>query len=116
MTVIEFFNKTAIENMLSALLCQPERVIYIGYSNKQMRAAMAIYREVLDARCVDTELSFVNVNRNDLKAITEALDAVHNLISGSVVLPDDHQSALRQFCHFRGIRQQRAGRRCRWWW
>lgn len=76
MTVIEFFNKTAIENMLSALLCQPDRVIYLGYSNKQMRAAMAVYQEVLDSRCVETELSCVAVNRNDLAAITDALEKI----------------------------------------
>lgn len=90
MTIIEFFNKTAIENILSALVCQPERVIYIGYSNRQMRAAIEVYGEVLRSRCVDTELSFVNVNRNDLRAITDALeklvlehdDCVFNLDGG----------------------------------
>ena len=42
MTVIEFFDKNAIENMLSALLCQPDKVVYIGSSKKQMANPLSV--------------------------------------------------------------------------
>ena len=90
MTVIEFFDQTAIENVLSALLCRPDRVIYVGYSAKKMCAAMEIYREILASRCLQVELSCRGVSRNDLQAIVETLtqiveeydDCVFNLDGG----------------------------------
>ncbi len=76
MTVIEFFDKTSIENMLSAMLCRPERVIYIGYNRKQMERVLPIYREVLDGRGLAPELLVQAVNRNDLHAAVDKLTAI----------------------------------------
>lgn len=73
MTVIEFFDKNAIGNMLSALLCQPDKVVYIGSSKKQMDARLETYREVLKARCLDVELVSRGVGRNKLRSIVDAL-------------------------------------------
>ena len=36
MTVIEFFDKNAIDNMLSALCCQPERILFVGHNRTQI--------------------------------------------------------------------------------
>ena len=73
MTVIEFFDKNAIENMLSALLCQPDKVVYIGSSKKQMDARLENYRKVLKARCLETELVSHSVGRNKLQSIVAVL-------------------------------------------
>ena len=76
MTVIEFFDKAAIENMLSALLCGPDRVIFIGDSAKRMNRSMSAYREVLANRGLSVELMCRSVRKNDLKAIVTALTEI----------------------------------------
>lgn len=76
MTVIEFFGKAAIENVLSALLCGPERVIFIGDSTKRMKRSLEAYREVLADRGQQVELLCHGVRRNDLGAIVETLTAI----------------------------------------
>lgn len=76
MTVIEFFDKTAIENMLSALLCDPQRVIYIGDDRKRMKQAICAYQQVLKGRFLDVELQYKSVNKNDLKCIVDVLSQV----------------------------------------
>ncbi len=91
MTIIEFFDKTAIENMLSALLCQPDQVIFVGHNRKQMERCLPAYRQVLADRGLQVELcNPVTLNRNNLQAIVEKLsqivenhhDCVFNLDGG----------------------------------
>lgn len=78
MTVIEFFDKTAIENMLSALLCQPERVIYIGDSAKRMKQSIECYKEVLRGRDMDVEMQYRTVPKNRLQEIVSELEKLVN--------------------------------------
>ncbi len=40
MTIIEFYDKNAIENIAGALLCAPERVIFVGDKHKKMEKSM----------------------------------------------------------------------------
>lgn len=90
MTVIEFFGKAAIENMLSALLCGPDRVVFIGDSTKRMNRSLEAYREVLKGRGLNVELLCHGVRKNHLGAIVEVLtqivereaDCVFNLDGG----------------------------------
>lgn len=78
MTVIEFFDKTSVENVLGALLCRPERVIYLGSSTKQMKRQVAAYEEILRERGFSGELIYKSVNRNSLQSILDVLeDLVH---------------------------------------
>lgn len=76
MTIIEFFDKAAIENVLSALLCGPDRVVYIGDSAKKMNKALAGYRTVLEDRGNPAVLECQAVNKNDLRKIVEVLSAI----------------------------------------
>lgn len=90
MTIIEFFDKSAIENILSALLCAPDRVVFIGDSTKRMKRSLEAYREVLKGRALNVELLCHGVRKNDLGAIVEVLtqivereaDCVFNLDGG----------------------------------
>ncbi len=76
MTVIEFFDKASIENVLSALLCGPERVVFIGDSTKRMKRSLEAYRKVLEGRGLQVELLCHGVRKNDLNAIVEVLTAI----------------------------------------
>lgn len=76
MTIIEFFDKTALENIASALFCKPERVILVGDHHKQMERAIEIYRDVLNKNDITTELSYEVIEKNNLQNIEEALAAI----------------------------------------
>lgn len=79
MTIIEFFDKTAIENILSTLLCAPDRVIFVGNNRKQMKRAIEKYREVLDGRGIRVVFEEpVSANRNNLQHIVEKLSVIVN--------------------------------------
>lgn len=77
MTIIEFFDKNAIENMLSALVCQPDRVVFVGHNRKQMEKCMEHYRAVIRGRGLPVELLPPrSINRNNLPRVVEALSGI----------------------------------------
>ena len=77
MIVVEFFDKNAIENMLSAMLCQPEKVLFVGNSKKQMDTKLEVYREVLKTRCLENVvLDSIGLDQNNLAHIIEVLSGI----------------------------------------
>ena len=76
MTVIEFFDKNDIENITSILLLQPDRVIFVGDSKKQMRRAITRYELLLATRGIRTKMDVTSVNRNDLSSIVATLSDI----------------------------------------
>lgn len=73
MTLIEFYDKAAIENIAGALLCRPDRMILLGDRHKQMERSRALYRGVLRRKGIETEIVCRTVNKNDLAGIVSAL-------------------------------------------
>ncbi len=77
MTVIEFFDReSAVENIASALICKPERVVFIGSNAKRMKKSIENYKTVLDGRGINVDFSFKSVSRNNLGAIIAAIESV----------------------------------------
>lgn len=76
MTIVEFFDKSAIENILSALVCRPDRVVFIGDSLKRMERRVTAYRQVLESRDIRAELVCKSVNKNDLLGIAKVLSQI----------------------------------------
>ncbi len=73
MTVVEFFDKSPIQNIASALLLRPERVVFVCDDEDEARAATALYRRVLSCRKIDTRLDIRRVNRQNLEAVIDVL-------------------------------------------
>lgn len=73
MTVIEFFDKDAIENVISSLLCNPDKVVFVGDNMKAMNKAIARYDRVLKNHEKSVEFYPVSVNRNILNEIVTVL-------------------------------------------
>ena len=79
MTVIEFFDKdSAIENIVSTLLCKPEKVVFIGNGSKKMRRSIEKYKELALARGVAVEFEIKSVQTNNLMAVVGAIEDVIN--------------------------------------
>ncbi len=76
MTVVEFFDKCTIENILSALVCQPEQVVFLGEDAGSMNRGLAAYRQILKRRGSTTQLSCKRVSGNDLPGILAILEKI----------------------------------------
>ena len=76
MTIIEFFDNTSIENIVSALLCNPDKVILVGDNGKRMKKYIDIYNEVLSNRNINVELRYKTVNKNNLSNIIRILTEI----------------------------------------
>ena len=73
MTLMEFFEKDAIENICSSLTKTPDRVILIGDKLKLMQRQAENYKAILSARGLDVEFICRAVNKNKMQTIIDAL-------------------------------------------
>lgn len=76
MTLIEFFEKDAIENICSSLAKAPERVILLGDKLKLMQRHAECYKTVLAARGVFSEFICRTVNKNKMQTVIDALSEI----------------------------------------
>ncbi len=77
MTVIEFFDReSAVENIASALLCSPEKVVFIGGNSRLMKRRAENYKSVIESRGLKVDFQFKSVSRNNLDAIVDVLENV----------------------------------------
>jgi hypothetical protein len=73
MTIIEFFSKTALENIAGALLCKPDRVILVGDDRRKMERSARLYPSILRERGLFTEFICKTINPYDLQGIIQGL-------------------------------------------
>lgn len=76
MTIVEFYDKYAVENVAGALLCNPERLILVGKNLKKMERSKQIYRELFESRGLQTEILCRPVQWQELGEITDTLAAL----------------------------------------
>lgn len=69
MTLIEFFDSSATENIVGILYAAPERAVFVGDRRRKMEKALGIYRTFLAKKGISTSLSYKAVNRNKLSNI-----------------------------------------------
>lgn len=75
MTVVEFFDRAAIENIISCIALDPSRIVYVGIKNK-MKAFEDTLRSFIAQRNKQIEISFCPINKNDLSSIVETLEGI----------------------------------------
>ena len=76
MTIIELFDKTSIENMVSTLLVKPEKVYFVCHNKKQVNKKIDKYLKTAQNRGIDVKMEAVPVNRNNLDSIVEVLSKI----------------------------------------
>lgn len=76
MTIIEFYDKVAIENIAGAMLCSADKIILVGDKKNKMERSRKIYQNILDNRGVNTTVSHMCINRNNLQNIVEVLTEI----------------------------------------
>ncbi len=73
MTYIEFFTKTAAENICGCLAKAPQRVVLVGDRMKLLQKHAQRYRRIFLDRGQDVEFICRSVNRNNMQNIIQAL-------------------------------------------
>lgn len=76
MTYIEFFDKTAIENLCACLTDAPEQVIFLGDNGKRMRRHIANYEKIFRDRGQSIRFSYRTVSKSNLSAAIETLERI----------------------------------------
>ena len=72
MTIVEFFEKSPFENMISCLTAKPDKVIFLG-DVAQMSKTIPVYERFLKSKHIKTEIELRNINKYDLNAIVQTL-------------------------------------------
>ena len=93
MTLIELFDKSAIDNVAPALCCKPDRVIFIGENGKLMKKRIPVYREIFEKNGINCEIFYKSLNKNKLnvavehfsKFVEEYGDCVFDLTGGGEI-------------------------------
>lgn len=78
MTIVEFYDKDSAENIAAALICEPDRIVFIGDSEKQMLKSKEIYRSITSERDLDIEFIIRKTSKNNLKEICNDLIDIVN--------------------------------------
>ncbi len=77
MTVIEFFEKeSAVENIVSTLLCKPDKVVFLGNNSRKMKRSIEKYKAVVQSRGLDVDFEIKSVPANNLMAIVSAIEEI----------------------------------------
>lgn len=76
MTYVEFFDKTAIENVATCLAYMPDRVVFLSDNAKRCKKYIECYREVFQARGHNVEFEARGVSKTKLDEAIKALERV----------------------------------------
>lgn len=73
MTLIELYDRTPVENIITTLALKPRKVIFIGSDTRRIKKSIPLCQEIVRGRGMDVEMIARSVAKNDLEAITEVL-------------------------------------------
>ena len=75
MTLIECFDRSVAENIVSCLHLRPEKLIFLGEQHK-MQPIMQSYRSFFAARGMQVDVQMQHVRMKKMEEITQALDRI----------------------------------------
>jgi len=75
MTVIEFFDKSPIENILSSFTMNLDKIIFIGREDS-VDKSISVYRNVFIKKGMNIKMEYRSIKENDLEAIEKVLSEI----------------------------------------
>lgn len=73
MTLIEFFDKCPLENIIGSLALRPGRVIFLGSNRPKMEAALTAIRKICREQELHAIISYRMVAKNDITGVLTVL-------------------------------------------
>ncbi len=77
MTIIESFERAAIDNVISALESHADKIIFLG-EIKQMEKPISVYKKLLKKKGIESEIVLKNITKNNLNSILDVLTEIVN--------------------------------------
>lgn len=84
-TLVEFFDKSPLENVVSILAIKPRKVVYLGWNIKVMQLEIDRYRALLEGKGITVEIEYRCIMKNDLTQIQEVLAHIAEENPGCVI-------------------------------
>lgn len=75
MTAVEFYDRTAIENIISSITTVPDKIIFIG-DGKVMKKFESVYLSFIEQRKLNIEVAYRNIKKNNLSDIVQVLSDI----------------------------------------
>ena len=75
MTIIEFFDRAPIENIISSLTMKADKVIFVG-TGKRMERQGADLHKFLMRKGIKSEFQYIHINKHDLWSIVKTLEGI----------------------------------------
>lgn len=75
MTVVEFFDKVSIDNVISCITMKPEKIIFIG-ETRPMKQQQEAYRRFTLKQGIEVEFEYKPINKNSIGNIVQMLEAI----------------------------------------
>lgn len=76
MTIVEFYDRTPIENMVSCLANRPQKIIFVGEKSRLDKQQDQFYRFLDEVENYVTVIEFCPVNKNSLSDIVDKLTRI----------------------------------------
>lgn len=73
MTLIELYDRTPVENIITSLALKPEKVVFVGSESRRIKRAIPLYQKILEGRGMRIDMQVRSAAKNDLEAITDVL-------------------------------------------
>ena len=74
MTYVEFYDEVDSLNVLSCLINPPDKVVFLGNSNKKIKRRIARYKQLFESRGVNIEFESRSVSKSNLSQAVEQLE------------------------------------------
>ncbi len=76
MTLIEFFDKTPVDNIIAALALRPRRIVFLGADRMKISSLLPHIRKILTVRQIKTSLTMRIIDTDSLSNILTVLEDV----------------------------------------
>lgn len=77
MTLVEFFSKKQLENVISSLLKKPDKVVFVGYEDTMTSDIKKSTRSYLKMKNISAQTEFVTVNPHSLMDAVKKLTEIY---------------------------------------
>lgn len=78
MTIVEFFDKNDIENIVNLIEFEPEKIIFVGDKKKKIEQAIARYTIIAEKRNIKVQFEPNGLPKNNLSVIVDKLTDIVN--------------------------------------
>lgn len=74
--MVEFYSEEPLENVMAMIKYRPEKIIFLGHKDNMITKRINDLKDFRDKKCLDTELEFIEVPKDDLNATIDIITEI----------------------------------------